>query len=175
MADRRRHSARPRVLRTAQASRLIEPVPETAHIELRIWLRLLGISNQIKQRLASRLRIEFKTSMARFDLMAQLERAGSENLSMSALSDRVMVTNGAVTGLVDGLVRDGMVARETHPRDRRTVLVRLTPIGRRRFLKMARSHEKWVVELLKGVSPALMNRLHGHLALIKGHVRKSGA
>src|SRR5450631_1383881 len=93
---------RSRSLLTARATRLSEPPPQLSHVELRIWLRLLDISNQIKQRLGARLRQHFKTSMARFDLLAQLERAGDEPLSMSALSGRVMVTNGAITGLVDG-------------------------------------------------------------------------
>jgi len=40
-----------------------------------------------------------------------------------------MVTSGAVTKRVDRLERVGLLAREPDPRDRRGVLVRLTPQG----------------------------------------------
>jgi len=43
--------------------------------------------------------------------MAQLERA-PEGLKMSELSQRMMVTGGNVTGITDGLEKEGLVVRE---------------------------------------------------------------
>ena len=139
---------------------------EHAHIELRIWLRLLGVASGIKKLLAARLRRQFNTSLSRFDVLAQLERAG-RGLSMSALSAQVMVSNGAITGLVGKLAAEGWVTRAPHPKDRRTSMVRLTPGGRRRFLAMARQHETWIVELLSPLPAGLKHRLHAHLATVK--------
>src|SRR5450631_2304598 len=73
-----------RPLLTGQAKRSPKPEPADTHLELKIWLRLLNISNQIKRTLAARLRQDFDTSMARFDLLAQLERAAPQRLSMTA-------------------------------------------------------------------------------------------
>ena len=56
---------------------------------------------------------------------------------MSELSRLLMVTGGNVTGLTDELARDGLVAREASPGDRRAWIVRLTPKGRRAFETMA--------------------------------------
>jgi len=86
---------------------------------------------------------------------------------MTALSARVMVTNGAITGLVDGLVRDGLVTRAGHSRDRRTVIVGLTPLGRRKFLAMARRHELWVRDLFEGLSLEFKSEFQEHLAILK--------
>jgi DNA-binding MarR family transcriptional regulator len=48
-------------------------------------------------------------------------------LTPSELSDRLALTSGAVTALVDRLVRLGWVAREPHPSDRRSVIIKPTP------------------------------------------------
>ena len=137
-----------------------------AHIELRIWLRLFGMATRIERLLAARLRREFKTSMSRFDLLAQLQRSAG-GLSMSELSAKVMVSNGAITGLVDKLDAEGLVWRQSHPADRRAMLVKLTPRGRRNFLKMADRHEDWVIELLGKLPTPLKRGLHDHLAAAK--------
>ena len=40
-----------------------------------------------------------------------------------------MVTGGNLTGVIDALLRDGMVSREQVPSDRRSAVVRLTKAG----------------------------------------------
>ena len=167
MAKRVPANAKASPLLTGQARRTRKPAPGD-HLDLKLWLRLLNISNQIKRLLAARLLQDFDTSMARFDLLAQLERAAPpQGLSMTALSARVMVTNGAITGLVDGLVRDGLVKRRAQPGDRRTVIVGLTPLGKRRFLAMARRHESWVKELFSGVPAGQKQDFERCLAMLK--------
>ena len=57
-----------------------------------------------------------------------------------------------VTGLVDGLVADGFVTREPHPRDRRATLVTLTRRGTSAVRRLEREHEEFV-SLLFGAMP----------------------
>src|SRR5690606_26333443 len=45
------------------------------HHALRLWLRMLTCCNLIESDLRGRLRTEFDTTLPRFDLMAQLQRA----------------------------------------------------------------------------------------------------
>jgi DNA-binding MarR family transcriptional regulator len=137
-----------------------------AHLEIRIWLRLLGCANRIESVLQRRIISEFGISLARFDLLAQLERAGGM-LTMTDASRRMMVTNGAVTGLVDRLAQEGFVAREPHPTDRRTIQVRLTEDGRSRFLAMAREHEGWTASLLAGLKTQEKEQLLSSLGALK--------
>jgi len=54
-------------------------------------------------------------------------------------------SRAAITGIVDTLEKKGLVAREPHPADRRSLLVKLTETGR----------------LLKGTTPTL-NKIFGH-------------
>lgn len=139
------------------------------HQALRVWLRLLACTTRVEDQIRQRLRNEFGTTLPRFDLLAQLERS-PEGLTMRELSQRLMVTGGNVTGITDQLESEGLVVREPHPSDRRSVTVRLTPTGRRQFKRMAATHERWIVELLGGWSPEDMTQVMGLLAGLKGHL-----
>jgi len=147
------------------------------HIEIRIWLRLLACSTRIENVLKSRLRRDFGTSLARFEVLAQLDRF-DHGLTMTELSRRLLVSNGAVTGLVDKLAADNLVFREEHSTDKRTVIVHLTPEGRTQFRKMALRHEEWVISLLGDLSHAARVELLHNLTLLKrrldGVTGKSG-
>ncbi|HEU5443504.1 MAG TPA: hypothetical protein VFU61_06740, partial [Steroidobacteraceae bacterium] len=50
-------------------------VHDDHHASLRLWLRLLSCTNQIESRVRQGLQSSFNTTLPRFDLMAQLERA----------------------------------------------------------------------------------------------------
>jgi DNA-binding MarR family transcriptional regulator len=156
----------------AKAKKSTAPAPVVAeaaranHLEIRIWLRLLACANRIETALQRKIVNAFGISLARFDLLAQLERAGGV-LTMTDASKRMMVTNGAITGLVDRLAQEGFVIREPHPKDRRTIFVRLTEQGRSRFLAMAREHESWTVALLAGLEAEGKKQLLANLGALK--------
>lgn len=68
-----------------------------------------------------------------FDVLAALRRAGAPyELSPGQLVTQTMVTSGTMTNRVDRLVARGLVGRMPDPRDRRGVIVALTPAGRTR-------------------------------------------
>jgi DNA-binding MarR family transcriptional regulator len=148
-------------------------IGESSHLELRIWLRLLGCTARIESYLRARLRTEFGISLARFDLMAQLDRCPG-GVNMSDISRLLLVSNGAVTGLVDRLVAEGMVRRETRAGDRRAFIVSFTPAGRRAFAKMAKRHEEWVLSLLGDLSTPAKRQLLSQLALLKRRLEDAG-
>jgi DNA-binding MarR family transcriptional regulator len=67
-----------------------------------------------------------------FDVLAALRRAGAPyELSPGRLLHETMVTSGTMTNRVDRLTGRGLVERLPDPGDRRGVLVRLTPDGKR--------------------------------------------
>jgi DNA-binding MarR family transcriptional regulator len=139
------------------------------HLALKVWLRLLACTTKLETEIRARLRAEFETTLPRFDLMAQLERAPA-GLTMSELSRRMMVTGGNVTGITDMLEAEGLVARVDHPTDRRAYTVKLTPAGRRVFARMATAHERWIIELLGGIEPGEQEHMYRTLARLKLHL-----
>ena len=100
--------------------------------ELRLWLRLFTCKEVIEGEVRRRLRDSFDVTLPRFDLMAQLDRARN-GMTLGELSQRMMVSNGNVTGLVERLVEQGLVQRrrslegpprpDRHPDRRRTAFV----------------------------------------------------
>jgi DNA-binding MarR family transcriptional regulator len=136
------------------------------HAALRLWLRLLTCANLIEGSIRARLRASFDVTLPRFDLMAQLYRH-PDGLKMGELSQRLMVTGGNVTGIVDQLVREGLLTREPDARDRRAWRVALTAAGRKSFARMAGEHERWVVELMNGLTDAERDALQALLGRLK--------
>ncbi|WP_421914678.1 MarR family winged helix-turn-helix transcriptional regulator [Mesorhizobium sp.] len=129
---------------------------------LRLWVRLLRASRTIESELRERLRQEFNTTLPRFDVMAALYRA-PEGMLMSDLSRFLLVSNGNVTGIVDRLVSEGLVARARRNGDRRTSMVRLTEEGSNAFGIIAAAHEGWINELLGNVGEDDARLLSGML------------
>mgnify|MGYP003582751455 CR=1 FL=1 len=121
------------------------------HDDLRLWLRLLTCCNLIEGDIRSRLRLDYETTLPRFDLMAQLLRSPS-GMKMSELSKHMMVTNGNITGITDQLEKEGLVERIKVATDRRSSIIKLTSKGKRTFKKMAQSHEQWIQDLFAGLS-----------------------
>jgi DNA-binding MarR family transcriptional regulator len=147
---------------------------DTHHESLRLWLRLLTCTQMIERSVRRRLREEHATTLPRFDLMAQLERA-PDGLKMSELSRRMMVTGGNVTGITDQLAREGMVERRPIAGDRRAFAVRLTPAGRQAFDAMARAHERWIESMMAGLARGERERLYGLLGSLKASLRAKDA
>lgn len=119
--------------------------------ELRLWLRLLTCANLIEANVRRRLRDAFDETLPRFDLMAQLDRA-EDGMTLSELAQRMMVSNGNLTALVERLVEAGHLTRRPSPSDRRAQMVALTPGGRKAFRRMADAHEDWIDEMMSGLN-----------------------
>lgn len=136
--------------------------------ELRLWLRMLTCTQLVEKEIRSGLREQWNSTLPRFDLMAQLERA-PEGLRMNELSRRMMVTGGNVTGITDQLEGEGLVERVEVEGDRRAFRVRLTTQGRRQFKAMAAAHENWIVEAFAGLNEGELRTLHQLLGKVKQH------
>jgi DNA-binding MarR family transcriptional regulator len=139
------------------------------HDSLRLWLRLLTCTSLIENQVRKSLATQFKTTLPRFDLMAQLERA-PDGLQMGELSRRMLVTGGNVTGIVDQLERAGLIARTADPADRRAYRVKLTKEGRRTFGKMASEHESWIIKLFEGIGVREQRVLNESLLRLRTHL-----
>src|SRR5260370_31142146 len=122
---------------TFDAETKVAERPHHHHDELRLWLRLFTCTTLIEGEVRRRLRQRFDVTLPRFDLMAQLDRVRGP-MTLGELSSRMMVSHRNVTGLVERLVADGLVARRPSPSGRRLQLVGLPPDGRPAFRALAR-------------------------------------
>ena len=76
-----------------------------------------------------------------------------------------------MTGITDQLEREKLVARNLNREDRRTITVKLTETGVKRFREMAASHERWIIELLGGLNQEDKQAMLGMLRKLKTHSR----
>src|SRR5215213_8872482 len=90
--------------------------------ELLRALRRFGLEND---RLDAAVARRIGAPPVEFKAMDHLHDAGE--LTPGQLADRLGLTSGAVTALVDRLERLGWARREPHPTDRRSVVVRPAP------------------------------------------------
>lgn len=58
-----------------------------------------------------------------------MEGAG-EPLEPKVIADRLLVTTGSMTSLLDNLEKRGLIRRHPHPEDRRKLLIDITPAAR---------------------------------------------
>ncbi|CUH78383.1 HTH-type transcriptional regulator MhqR [Tritonibacter multivorans] len=135
---------------------------ETSKTRLRVWLRLLKASRYIEDELRRKLREDCNWTLSRFDVMAALART-PDGLKMTEISQRLRVSNGNVTSIVDKLTEDALARRVPAPGDRRAHLVQLTAEGETRFAEVAARHEAWVNTLLSGLSAEDAQALALHL------------
>ena len=138
-----------------------------------LWLRLFSCTAAIEKQVQRRF-AEQGTSLARFDLLAALDRA-DEGMTMGAISRALLVSNGNVTQLVQKLAKDGLVGIAPSPDDRRASIVRLTPKGRSDFAKLATAHRGWLDTLLAEMDGGARERLYAALGELKHAIPKGQA
>lgn len=93
----------------------------------------------------------FGLSTGRYRLLVDLEDSAGEK-SPSQLATSLGVTRATVTGLVDGLEREGLVARRASVEDGRATVIVLTARGAQRLRDMAADHFDRLQALVGGLT-----------------------
>src|SRR5215831_9198510 len=102
-------------------------------------------------------------SETRLGILFMLRHTGA-GVPLGALAARMHVTPRNITGLIDHLERDELVARVPDPEDRRSVLAQLTERGRERVNAMGDDSFRQQQGLLAGFSPEELVQMR-HLCL----------
>lgn len=94
---------------------------------LRVWFRFIRMERRLFAAIGLRLR-EIGLSIPQFDLLSTLTER--EGITQQELAERLYVTKGNVSGLVDRLVAGELVERRALAGDRRSHALFLTAKGR---------------------------------------------
>lgn len=127
---------------------------EERHVSLatRFWVSLAR-TYRLAYRRHSRVLAPLGVTASQFDLLATLYRSPPRGLRMGELSDRLLVTEGNVTGLVDRLEAGGLVERRADPSDRRAQRVRLTEEGEALAVRAIPVMEAELERVFAGLAP----------------------
>lgn len=115
---------------------------------IRACFELLTLAGAIDRDCASRLS-PHRLSEGKFVLLFLLNDK-PDGLSPHELAERAGVTRATITGLLDGLERDGFIARRGGLDDRRKIAVALTEVGRKTARDLFTEHAEWVASLFEG-------------------------
>jgi DNA-binding MarR family transcriptional regulator len=118
--------------------------PKTIEADaIRVWFRLLRLESRINTALGSRLRALGLTPPQCDVLTTLTEREG---VPQQELAERLYVTKGNISGLIDRLVASGLVERRTIAEDRRSHAIYLTAAGRRRAQEAIAMQREFVAQ-----------------------------
>lgn len=120
------------------------------------YIKLARCTDTIETRLAREL-AQHGLSVPQLAVLEALLHLGP--LCQRELGQKVLRTGGSVTAMVSGLERRGWVRRTRSRDDRRVVLVRLTPSGRRLIRRVFPRHAHNVADAFAGLSAAEQDEL----------------
>ena len=124
---------------------------------------------------ASHLRLEdslrpFRLTAAQYMVMSVLGHRGQ--LSSAQLSRRFSVKPQSMFKLITTLERKGLIARKEVDRDRRTLMVSLTPAGRRLLAACDEAVDALEADILKDFSPTQLKQFRIYLMKIAGDTQR---
>ncbi|GEO13170.1 MarR family winged helix-turn-helix transcriptional regulator [Microvirga aerophila] len=128
------------------------PVPAANEVAdpLRVWFRFIRLHRRALNTIAAELK-GLGLSVPQFDLLSTLTER--EGLSQQELAERLYVTKGNVSGLLDRMVEAGLVERRAIPGDRRSNALYLTEKGRGLAEKGIATQKSYVEGTLGGLPP----------------------
>lgn len=135
---------------------------------LRACFDLLSLTAAIDHDCAARL-APYRLSEGKFVVLFLL-RDRAAGLSPHELADKAGVTRATITGLLDGLERDGYLVRHPDQQDRRKVSVRLTAKGEETARDLFDQHTSWIASLFAGFSDNERRMLEGFLQRIRRNI-----
>lgn len=102
-------------------------------------MAVVSLAQQIEQALAYHF-ARYGLTQARFVLMLTMHTAPQKRHRPAELAQVLGVKPPTVTGLLNGLARDGLVSRRIDQKDKRQVLISLTARGKRELARILPDH-----------------------------------
>jgi DNA-binding MarR family transcriptional regulator len=115
------------------------------------FLRLLHFGDELLSREEEFL-APWGTSPGRFHLLMVLMHCPEGASNPAALAEWKGVSRATITGLLDGLEKDGLIQRQADPSDRRVIRVNLTDAGREFLEKITPPYAQWLTDIVGPLS-----------------------
>lgn len=110
-----------------------------------------------------------KNGLTVVQLKALYKISSHPNMGLVELAENLKLTNSTVSGVVDRLVQNGFVERQTLPQDRRAITIHLTEKGREKLNQFV-SDQSLLVEKLKKIEQLPEEDIQ-HLLRIHGLIK----
>ena len=135
------------------------------------WLQVVRCYQKALRRLSERL-IPLKVTSAQLDVLANLFAGPEQGLTQEQLVQRLLVSKGNVSSLLDRLCQRGWVIRSPHPDDRRSNLILLTVPGRQMAEQAVAVQRQFVEDLMGHIEERDLIPLEETLTRLEEHLEK---
>src|SRR4051794_38282479 len=133
------------------------------------FVRLVRANAAVTRQLSAQLSADHGLNLSAYEALLSLARAPDSRMRRVDLANGLLLTASGVTRMLDGLEREGLVARDVCASDRRVSYAVLTRAGRDKLREASKSHTRQIRELLGGPYDedelaqlaTLLNRLPG--------------
>lgn len=133
---------------------LDQPVPRTWSTDqeesLRLWIALARCYSSFAKAVSCKIQ-EYGLTTPQFGVLEALYHLGP--LSLGELAEKLLVTGGNVTYVMDRLEQQGLVYRERSEDDRRVIQAKLTTAGRDMISSVFPGHVEYVEHLTRHLDP----------------------
>jgi DNA-binding MarR family transcriptional regulator len=105
------------------------------------WLALIRTHARLWDQLEAQMRRDHGLTIARYDVLAQLDGAGGR-LRLGELGSSVVLSPSGLSKLLDRMQTSELIRREPDPLDARSTFAAITPRGRALVKKARRTHHE---------------------------------
>jgi DNA-binding MarR family transcriptional regulator len=142
------------------------------------WRAFVRAQAQVSRRLDEDLRVEHGMSLQEYVALLFLAEAPERRLRMGRLADSLSLSKSGATRLIDRLVGDGLVCRESCSSDARGAEAKLTDRGLDRLRTAAPTHLRGIKEYFLSALetddlPTIERAMTGVAACAAGHGERS--
>ena len=148
-----------------KSAKMIKPISANRQSDsLKLWIELIRCSNLLERNIDKNLRKYYGQSISRFDVLSQLERELDSGLTVGELGQRLIASKGNITGLVNRMIKDGLVTKQPKIDDRRCFQVNISKKGLKLFGDMAANHATWIAQSFASLKLTNMKSITSLLA-----------
>jgi MarR family 2-MHQ and catechol resistance regulon transcriptional repressor len=115
---------------------------------------------------------DVRMTPGRMNILMTLDAQPEKRMPLSEIGEYLVVTRANITGLIDGLVKDGLVRRVDHPDDRRMMLAELTEKGKKFIAWFSPRHQELVKRIGSCLSLEQKTKLVAWLDSLREHIRE---
>ena len=136
--------------------------------EMRAWRGYVETSSALQRALDEDLQAAFGLTLGDYEVLVWLSEDEENRLRMCDLAAQLHLSPSGLTRRLDGLVRDGLVARVPSDADRRVLLAELTEVGWATLREAAPTHVESVRRrLLDPLTPDQVRQLGEIFAAVR--------
>lgn len=110
-------------------------------------------------------------TLAEYDLtegrLSALLATADGSTTPAAIAEQLGVTRAAVTGLLDGLDRQGLISRSSNPGDRRSITIGITGAGTAALAALRPVYSDWLQHIASGIPAGATTSTGAALAAIQ--------